>query len=79
VPQMPTLAGVTPIEAFVRVTCDHCLRRRGNRRLNMLLYLAQQRSLPAQAYMARPSTAGGPYDVKPALRATPRVQRVWHQ
>lgn len=83
VPQIAVLAGVAPIEASSAGEVRHRLSRRGNRRLNMLLYLialAQQRSYaPAQAYMARRQREGR--TSREARRALKRhlVRRIWHQ
>ena len=77
------LAGVAPIEASSAGDVRHRLSRRGNRRLNMLLYLialAQQRSYaPAQAYMARRQQEGRtPREARRALKRH-LVRRIWHQ
>ncbi len=83
VPQIAALAGVAPIEASSAGEVRHRLSRRGNRRLNMLLYLialAQQRSYaPAQAYMTRRQQEGR--TAREARRALKRhlVRRIWHQ
>ena len=83
VPQIAVLAGVAPIEASSAGEVRHRLSRRGNRRLNMLLYLialAQQRSYaPAQAYMARRQQEGRtPREARRALKRH-LVRRIWHQ
>jgi transposase len=83
VPQIAVLAGVAPIEASSAGEVRHRLSRRGNRRLNMLLYLialAQQRSYPpAQAYMARRQHEGRtPREARRALKRH-LVRRIWHQ
>jgi transposase len=83
VPQVAALAGVAPIEASSAGEVRHRLSRRGNRRLNMLLYLialAQERAYaPAQAYMTRRQHEGR--TKREARRALKRhlVRRVWHQ
>src|SRR5207247_4478767 len=83
VPQIAVLAGVAPIEASSAGEVRHRLSRRGNRRLNMLLYLialAQQRSYaPAQAYMARRQQQGRtPREARRALKRH-LVRRIWHR
>ncbi len=83
VPQIAVLAGVAPIEASSAGEVRHRLSRRGNRKLNMLLYLialAQERAYaPAQAYMARRQQEGR--TKREARRALKRhlVRRIWHQ
>jgi transposase len=83
VPQLAAVAGVAPIEASSAGGIRHRLSRRGNRRLNMLLYLialAQERAYaPAQAYMARRQQEGR--TAREARRALKRhlVRRIWHQ
>jgi transposase len=83
VPQIAALAGVAPIESSSAGQVRHRLSRRGNRRLNMLLYLialAQERAYaPAQAYMARRQQEGR--TKREARRALKRhlVRRIWHQ
>ena len=83
VPQLAALAGVAPIEASSAGEVRHRLSRRGNRRLNMLLYLialAQERAhAPAQAYMTRRQQEGR--TARKARRALKRhlVRRIWHQ
>jgi Transposase IS116/IS110/IS902 family len=70
VSQIVVLAGVAPIDASSAGEVRHRLSGRGNRRLNMLVYLialAQQRSYaPAQAHMARRQHEGV-HHVKPGV------------
>ena len=81
--QLAALAGVAPLEASSAGAVRHRLSRRGNRRLNMLLYLitlAQQRTYPpARAYLARRQQEGR--TAREARRALKRqlVRRIWHQ